>query len=191
MRERNDLSAAMRHGNICTRWYQAAGRQAGLVLPRSLERASRPGRWMSPKCTGSRTCTDRVSPRRGRLSPRQWPRHHVRVLTGHEFSHQDRHSTSRPKMTDIVDLSSTTIYTSHALGHAKEDQSFWDEARKKKKILRLRRRTVFIDDNTLRYCESQPRDFGAAQMLLHITRPDSQQPGEALTTAFTGIDGGR
>ncbi len=63
------------------------------------------------------------------------------------------------------------IYTSHELGHAKEDQPFWHALHEAEGF--DRETTLFIDDNPL-VLESA-RTFGIS-MLLNITRPDSRRP---------------
>jgi len=75
------------------------------------------------------------------------------------------------------------IYTSHALGHAKEDQSFWHALQDQVPFDTTR--TVFIDDNT--YVLQSARDFGV-ENLLHITNPDSGRPAKQ-DESFTGITG--
>jgi len=63
------------------------------------------------------------------------------------------------------------IYTSHELGHAKEDQPFWHALHEAEGF--DRETTLFIDDNTS-VLESA-RSFGIG-MLLNITRPDTRLP---------------
>lgn len=63
------------------------------------------------------------------------------------------------------------VYTSHAFGHAKEDQPFWKAVHAAESF--DPKRTLFIDDN-LSVLESA-RAFGI-QMLLHVTRPDTRKP---------------
>ena len=63
------------------------------------------------------------------------------------------------------------IYTSHALGHAKEDQPFWHALHEAEGF--DRDTTLFIDDNPS-VLESA-RTFGIG-MLLNITRPDTRRP---------------
>ena len=63
------------------------------------------------------------------------------------------------------------VYTSHELGHAKEDQPFWHALHEAEGF--DRETTLFIDDNPL-VLESA-RTFGIS-MLLNITRPDSSAP---------------
>jgi len=63
------------------------------------------------------------------------------------------------------------IYTSHELGHAKEDQPFWHALHEAEGF--DRETTLFIDDNPS-VLESA-RTFGI-NMLLNITRPDTRRP---------------
>lgn len=106
--------------------------------------------------------------------------HHVRVLL---VTNSHQHTLDiKTEVTDIVDYFDG-VYTSHALGHAKEDQSFWHELKKAEDFDRAK--TVFVDDN-VRVLQSA-RDFGV-DMLLHITRPDTRRPSRAHDE-FTGIEG--
>ncbi len=82
-------------------------------------------------------------------------------------------------ITDYFDA----IYTSHALGHAKEDQSFWHALQDEVPFDTTR--TVFIDDNT--YVLQSARDYGV-ENLLHITSPDTGRPAKQ-DESFTGITG--
>ena len=66
------------------------------------------------------------------------------------------------------------IYTSHEVGHAKEDQPFWHAVHAVERF--DPDRTLFIDDNPS-VLESA-RTFGIG-MLLNITRPDSRHPPRA------------
>jgi putative hydrolase of the HAD superfamily len=106
--------------------------------------------------------------------------HDVRVLLVTN-SHQ-KTLDIKAEVTDITDYFDG-IYTSHALGHAKEDQPFWEALRKKEGF--DPGRTVFVDDNVT--VLQSARDFGV-DMLLHITRPDSRHP-EKPHDDFTGIEG--
>lgn len=63
------------------------------------------------------------------------------------------------------------IYTSHELGHAKEDQPFWHALQEAEDF--DRETTLFIDDNPS-VLESA-RTFGIGR-LLNITRPDTRRP---------------
>ncbi len=106
--------------------------------------------------------------------------HHVRVLL---VTNSHQHTLDiKAEVTDIVDYVDD-VYTSHALGHAKEDQPFWQELEKKEGFDKAR--TVFVDDNVS--VLQSARDFGV-DMLLHITRPDTRHP-EKPHDDFTGIKG--
>ena len=63
------------------------------------------------------------------------------------------------------------IYTSHELGHAKEDQPFWHALHEVENFDPAA--TLFIDDNPS-VLESA-RTFGI-NMLLNVTRPDTRMP---------------
>jgi len=63
------------------------------------------------------------------------------------------------------------IYTSHELGHAKEDQPFWHALHEAEGF--DRETTLFIDDNPS--VLDSARTFGIGQ-LLNITRPDTRHP---------------
>ena len=63
------------------------------------------------------------------------------------------------------------IYTSHELGHAKEDQPFWHALHEAENFDPAA--TLFIDDNPS-VLESA-RTFGIS-MLLNVTRPDTRMP---------------
>ena len=106
--------------------------------------------------------------------------HHVKLLlvtNSHQHTLDLKH-----EVTDITDYFDG-VYTSHELGHAKEDQPFWHELQKAEGFDSAR--TVFVDDNVS--VLQSARDFGVG-MLLHITRPDT---GKAASPHedFTGIEG--
>lgn len=63
------------------------------------------------------------------------------------------------------------VYTSHEIGHAKEDQPFWHAIQESENFDPAA--TLFIDDNPT-VLESA-RTFGI-RMLLNVTRPDSRRP---------------
>ncbi len=106
--------------------------------------------------------------------------HHVRVLL---VTNSHQHTLDiKAEVTDIVAYFDA-VYTSHAFGHAKEDQPFW-QALKKAEEFDLGR-TVFVDDNVA--VLQSARDFGV-DMLLHVTRPDTRRPARAHDS-FTGIEG--
>ncbi len=94
--------------------------------------------------------------------------HEVRLLLVTN-SHLDTLAI-KTEVTGITDFFDA-IYTSHELGHAKEDQPFWQALHEAEGF--DRETTLFIDDNPL-VLESA-RTFGIS-MLLNITRPDTQRP---------------
>jgi len=106
--------------------------------------------------------------------------HHVRMLL---VTNSHQHTLDiKTEVTDIVDYFDG-VYTSHALGAAKEDQPFWAALKETEPFDPAR--TVFIDDNVA--VLQSARDFGV-EMLLHITRPDTgRQPRPHKR--FTGIEG--
>ena len=106
--------------------------------------------------------------------------HRVRVLLVTN-SHQ-KTLDIKAEVTDITGYFDD-IYTSHALGHAKEDQPFWEALAEKEGFDPAR--TVFVDDNVA--VLRSARDFGV-EMLLHITRPDSRRPARHHDD-FVGIEG--
>ena len=63
------------------------------------------------------------------------------------------------------------IYTSHELGHAKEDQPFWHALHEAEGF--DRETTLFIDDNPS--VLKSARTYGISQ-LLNITQPDTRYP---------------
>ena len=75
------------------------------------------------------------------------------------------------------------IYTSHDLGHAKEDQPFWHALQEAEGF--DKETTLFVDDNVV-VLESA-KDFGVG-MLLHITRPDTGRPAR-MDDRFSAIEG--
>ena len=94
--------------------------------------------------------------------------HEVRLLLVTN-SHLDTLAI-KTEVTGITDFFDA-IYTSHELGHAKEDQPFWHALHAAEGF--DRKTTLFIDDNPL-VLESA-RTFGIS-MLLNITRPDTSAP---------------
>jgi len=94
--------------------------------------------------------------------------HKVRLLLVTN-SHQDTLDI-KTEVTGIVDFFDE-VYTSHALGHAKEDQSFWHALQDAEGF--DCDKTLFIDDNVS--VLQSARDYGLASML-HITRPDTRRP---------------
>jgi len=106
--------------------------------------------------------------------------HHVRVLL---VTNSHQHTLDiKAEVTDIVDYFDG-VYTSHELGHAKEDQPFWHALQKAENFDPCK--TVFVDDNVA--VLQSARDFGV-EMLLHITRPDTRHPAREHED-FTGIEG--
>jgi putative hydrolase of the HAD superfamily len=75
------------------------------------------------------------------------------------------------------------VYLSHALGHAKEEQPFWEGLRGREVFDPAR--TVFVDD-TVTVLKSAQR-FGIRH-LRAITRPDTTGP-ERRVREFAGIEG--
>jgi len=75
------------------------------------------------------------------------------------------------------------VYTSHALGHAKEDQPFWRSLQDKVGFDCAK--TIFIDDNAM--VLQSAKDYGVGE-LFHITNPDTGRPTKQHDN-FTGIAG--
>ena len=75
------------------------------------------------------------------------------------------------------------IYTSHDVGHAKEDQPFWEALHQAEAF--NSERTLFVDDNVsvLR----SAHQFGV-RMLLTVTRPDTTAPLRR-DCEFAGVEG--
>jgi putative hydrolase of the HAD superfamily len=106
--------------------------------------------------------------------------HHVRLLM---VTNSHQHTLNiKTEVTGIVEFFDD-VYTSHALGHAKEDQSFWHALQEIEGF--DSRTTAFIDDNVsvLR----SARDYGL-ETLLHVTRPDTLRPARHHDD-FSGIEG--
>jgi len=95
-------------------------------------------------------------------------RHEVRVLLVTN-SHLDALAI-KSEVTGITAYFDA-IYTSHELGHAKEDQPFWHALHEAEGF--DRDTTLFIDDNPA-VLESA-RSFGISK-LLNVTRPDTRSP---------------
>lgn len=74
------------------------------------------------------------------------------------------------------------VYTSHALGYAKEEHGYWESVEVAERL--DRETTLFVDDN-LAVLESAAR-YGFGN-LLHVTRPDTSQPAREAS-AFPGIE---
>ncbi len=106
--------------------------------------------------------------------------HHVRLLM---VTNSHQHTLDiKTEVTGIVEFFDG-IYTSHALGHAKEDQPFWHALREVEGF--DPRKTAFIDDNVS--VLQSARDYGV-EFLLQITKPDSRKPARKFED-FTGIEG--
>jgi putative hydrolase of the HAD superfamily len=75
------------------------------------------------------------------------------------------------------------VYTSHDIGHAKEDQPFWQAVQDAESF--DPERTLFIDDN-IAVLESA-QQFGV-ERLLTITRPDTSAPVKD-NGEFAGVEG--
>lgn len=106
--------------------------------------------------------------------------HHVRLLM---VTNSHQHTLDiKTEVTGIVEYFDD-VYTSHALGHAKEDQPFWHALQVEEDF--DRRKTAFIDDNVS--VLQSARDYGVGT-LLHITRPDTRKPPRH-DEDFTGISG--
>ncbi len=75
------------------------------------------------------------------------------------------------------------IYTSHDVGHAKEDQPFWQALQDAEAF--DPGRTLFVDDNIL--VLRSARQFGV-EMLLTVTRPDTTAPVKD-DSEFEGVEG--
>ena len=74
------------------------------------------------------------------------------------------------------------IYTSHALGYAKEDHGYWQSVEAAEQL--DRDTTLFVDDNPAVLESAASYGF---ENLLHVTRPDTSQPVRAQGE-FTGIE---
>ena len=75
------------------------------------------------------------------------------------------------------------VYTSHDLGHAKEDQPFWQMLRKKEGFDPAR--TMFIDDN-LDVLASAAK-YGV-EHLVAVAKPDTRHPARDVTD-YHAVDG--
>ena len=96
-------------------------------------------------------------------------------------SHRDTLAI-KTEVTGVADYFDA-IYTSHDVGHAKEDQPFWHVVHERESF--DPQRTLFVDDNVsvLRSaCE-----FGI-EMLLTVTRPDTSAPRKD-DTEFASVEG--
>lgn len=95
-------------------------------------------------------------------------------------SHQDTLSL-KAEMTGLT-IYFDEIYTSHDLGHAKEERAYWEKVEAVESF--DPETTLFVDDNTS-VLESAER-YGLSN-LLHVTRPDTSRPARTHG-AFTGIE---
>ncbi|MFQ6005664.1 MAG: GMP/IMP nucleotidase [Woeseia sp.] len=96
-------------------------------------------------------------------------------------SHRDTLAV-KTEVTGIADFFDS-VYTSHDVGAAKEDQSFWQALRQAESF--DPKRTLFVDDND--QVLHSARKFGV-QMLLTITRPDTTAPHKA-DSDFAAVEG--
>lgn len=115
-------------------------------------------------------------------------RHFLETVVGHDLrlllvtnSHQETLAI-KTEITGVAEFFDG-IYTSHDLGHAKEDQPFWHALQEAEGF--DNESTLFVDDN-VRVLESA-KDFGVG-MLLHITRPDTGKPARE-DDRFMAIEG--
>lgn len=96
-------------------------------------------------------------------------------------SHQDTLAV-KTEVTGIADFFDH-VYTSHDVGHVKEDQSFWQALQDAESF--DPERTLFVDD-TVSVLRSAHK-FGV-QMLLTVTRPDTTAPVKD-NSEFAGVEG--
>lgn len=82
-------------------------------------------------------------------------------------------------VTDFFDA----VYTSHDIGHAKEDQPFWNALQQAESFDPAT--TLFIDDNAVVLRSAQ--QYGV-EMLLTVTRPDTSGPPRN-GSEFAGVEG--
>jgi HAD superfamily hydrolase (TIGR01509 family) len=115
-------------------------------------------------------------------------RRFLETVVGHDLrlllvtnSHQETLAI-KTEITGIADFFDG-IYTSHELGHAKENQPFWHALQEAEGF--EKETTLFVDDN-VSVLESA-KDFGVG-MLLHITRPDTGRPARQ-DDRFMAIEG--
>lgn len=105
--------------------------------------------------------------------------HHVRLLL---VTNSHQHTLDiKTEVTGIVEFFDG-IYTSHALGHAKEDQAFWHALKDAEGF--DSGKTAFIDDNVS--VLQSARTYGM-ENLIQVTRPDSQRPARN-TEHFHGVE---
>ncbi len=108
-------------------------------------------------------------------------RHEVRVLLI-----TNSHSDTLQIKTEVTGITEffDAVYTSHEVGHAKEDQPYWRAVHAAEGF--DPDKTLFIDDNPS-VLESA-RNFGISK-LLNITRPDTRRPprGERGFPTIEGV----
>ena len=84
-------------------------------------------------------------------------------------SHRDTLAI-KTEVTGVVDYFHA-VYTSHEIGHAKEDQPYWQAVHDAEAFDPAT--TLFVDDNP--EVLASARDYGIG-MLLNVVRPDSRRP---------------
>lgn len=104
---------------------------------------------------------------------------HVRVLLVTN-SHQDTLSL-KAEVTGL-DVYFDQMYSSHSVGHAKEDRSFWEAIEEAESF--NPESTLFVDDNVA--VLHSAKAFGLRN-LLQVTRPDTSRPTKR-DPEFRGID---
>ena len=116
-------------------------------------------------------------------------RHFLETVVGHDLrlllvtnSHQETLAI-KTEVTGVADFFDG-IYTSHDLGHAKEDQPFWHALQEAEDF--DTETTLCLSMDNVAVLESA-REFGVG-MLLHITRPDTRWPARQ-DDRFTAIEG--
>ena len=115
-------------------------------------------------------------------------REFLESLAGHELRVllvTNSHRTTldiKTEVTGVVEFFDA-IYTSHELGHAKEDQPFWNALHDAEKF--DSDRTLFVDDNTTVLASA--RKFGL-ENLLAIAQPVSGEPAREVE-GFVAIQG--
>ena len=115
-------------------------------------------------------------------------RHFLEALAGHDLRVlmvTNSHQTTLDIKAEVTGITEffDEIYTSHELGHAKEDQPFWHALAEAEDF--DKETSLFIDDNVA--VLQSARTFGIG-MLLNITRPDSRHP-QREHEDFHGIEG--
>jgi len=115
-------------------------------------------------------------------------REFLESLAGHELRVllvTNSHQTTLDIKTEVTGVAEffDEIYTSHELGHAKEDQPFWQTLQDAEAF--DPRRSLFVDDNVAVLASA--REFGLAN-LLAIARPVSHEPMRKVE-GFVAIEG--